>query len=181
MAAQLVNWTVRRAGIDDAERLSNFGRRVYGATFAADNDPAQLALYLEGSYTPEAQRSELVDPNISTLLVCDGSDTIAGFAQLRTGPVPSCIDDPTAIELWRFYVDQAWHGRGVAAVLMDAVLAEARLPSHACSSVWLGVWERNARAQAFYRKYGFAPVGAHVFMFGTDPQTDEIWSLTLDA
>jgi ribosomal protein S18 acetylase RimI-like enzyme len=42
-------------------------------------------------------------------------------------------------------------------------------------TMWLGVWERNVRAQSFYRKHGFAPVGAHVFLFGTEEQTDQIW------
>jgi ribosomal protein S18 acetylase RimI-like enzyme len=39
---------------------------------------------------------------------------------------------------------------------------------------WLGVWERNARAIAFYRKFGFAEVGEHVFLLGKDPQRDVV-------
>jgi ribosomal protein S18 acetylase RimI-like enzyme len=38
--------------------------------------------------------------------------------------------------------------------------------------MWLGVWERNPRAIAFYLKTGFVSVGSHVFMVGSDPQTD---------
>jgi len=38
--------------------------------------------------------------------------------------------------------------------------------------VWLGVWEHNPRAIAFYRKWGFEAVGEHVFVVGTDPQRD---------
>jgi ribosomal protein S18 acetylase RimI-like enzyme len=46
--------------------------------------------------------------------------------------------------------------------------------------VWLGVWERNPRAIAFYKKLGFSEVGDHVFVLGTDPQRDiimirELW------
>jgi diamine N-acetyltransferase len=40
--------------------------------------------------------------------------------------------------------------------------------------VWLGVWERNPRAMAFYKKFGFGEVGEHVFPLGTDPQRDVI-------
>ena len=174
-----MNWTIRHAQPADAHRLSEFGARVYGATFAPDNDPAELALYLSRAYTPDAQAAELTDPAIRTLLVCDPSDAIAAFAQVRTSPVPSCVPDALAVELWRFYVDQAWHGRGAAQVLMDAVLAEARRSARGTTHIWLGVWERNARAQAFYRKYGFTPVGTHVFMFGDEPQTDEIWTRPL--
>ena len=38
----------------------------------------------------------------------------------------------------------------------------------------LGVFERNERAQAFYRKHGFRQVGTQIFVVGTDPQTDHI-------
>ena len=38
--------------------------------------------------------------------------------------------------------------------------------------MWLGVWERNFRAQKFYRKYGFVDIGAHTFTLGRDHQTD---------
>jgi ribosomal protein S18 acetylase RimI-like enzyme len=53
---------------------------------------------------------------------------------------------------------------------MHAGLDAAR--ARGARTVWLGVWERNARAMAFYRKHGFARVGAHTFMLGTDAQTD---------
>jgi ribosomal protein S18 acetylase RimI-like enzyme len=38
--------------------------------------------------------------------------------------------------------------------------------------LWLGVWEHNARAQAFYRNWNFTDIGTHVFQLGDDPQTD---------
>jgi RimJ/RimL family protein N-acetyltransferase len=42
--------------------------------------------------------------------------------------------------------------------------------------VWLGVWERNPRAIAFYKKFGFLEVGVHVFPLGFDPQRDIVMS-----
>jgi ribosomal protein S18 acetylase RimI-like enzyme len=53
---------------------------------------------------------------------------------------------------------------------MDAALAAARV--RGAETLWLGVWERNARAVAFYRKYGFTRVGEHTFVLGSDTQTD---------
>lgn len=170
-----MRWTIRRAVHEDAEPLSAFGHRVNAATFAAGNDPQQLALYLATAYTPDAQAAELADAAITTLLACDDSGAIAGFAQLRTGVPHESVPDPLAIELWRFYVGPEWHGRGLAAVLMEAVLAEARHVAPDAAYVWLGVWEHNARAQAFYRKCAFTPVGTHAFMFGTESQTDQVW------
>ena len=57
----------------------------------------------------------------------------------------------------------------------ELAAACAEIVSRGGRSAWLGVWERNARAQAFYRKQGFAPVGTHTFVLGSDEQTDEIW------
>jgi ribosomal protein S18 acetylase RimI-like enzyme len=40
--------------------------------------------------------------------------------------------------------------------------------------VWLGVWEQNPRAIAFYLKSGFVERGTRDFMVGTDRQTDRV-------
>lgn len=170
---------VVRARPADAVRLAAFGRRVFHAAFAAGNDPADLDTYIASAYTPEAQAGELADANVTTLLAQDDAGVLLAFAQVRTAAVPACVDDATAVELWRFYVDQAWHGRGVAATLMAAACDEAR--ARGARTVWLGVWEHNPRAKAFYAKCGFTPVGTHVFVFGRDHQTDEIWQKTLTS
>jgi ribosomal protein S18 acetylase RimI-like enzyme len=80
------------------------------------------------------------------------------------------MDEP--LELWRFYVDQVHHGRGVAQQLMAAVIDAAR--ARGAGTLWLGVWEHNAKAQAFYRKFDFVVVGAHTFVLGSDVQTDRV-------
>ncbi len=172
MAAILVTGcTVRPALRGDALRLSQFGRRVFAATFAPDNDPLQMERYLATAYTPDAQAAELADRAVTTLLACDAADVLLGFAQLRRSAAPPCVTELPAIELWRFYVDHAWHGRGVAATMMQAVQDAAS--GSGARTLWLGVWERNPRAQAFYRKAGFRPVGTQCFIFGTEPQTDQ--------
>lgn len=162
--------TVRRATISDAAALSSFGRHVYDATFAPDNNPEDLAAYLDGAYTEPLQRAEILDPSMDTLLLeLDG--TLAAFAQLRPGTEEG-VTGPDPIELWRFYVDHPWHGRGVAAALIAAVEDAAR--ARGAQTLWLGVWERNTRAQAFYRKHGFTVAGSHIFWVGRDPQRDLI-------
>jgi len=45
--------------------------------------------------------------------------------------------------------------------------------------LWLGVWERNARAIAFYRKQGFEVVGEQEFMLGADRQRDLVMARRL--
>lgn len=162
---------IRLATPADAAVVSELARRTFYDTFAASNDAADMALYLAGAYSVDIQTRELAARDVTTLLVEEAGTAIA-YAMLRTGHVPECVSGPDPIELWRFYVDRAWHGRGVAASLMARVEIAAR--ERGAKTLWLGVWERNHRARAFYVKCGFADVGEHIFLFGTDPQTDRV-------
>src|SRR5262245_8986486 len=152
---------IRAATAADAAVVSELARRTFYDTFASTNDPADLALYLAGAYSIDIQTNELNDRDITTLLVEEGGTAIA-YAMMRTDHVPECVSGLDPIELWRFYVDRAWHGRGVAAALMDQVKAAAR--ARGAKTVWLGVWERNDRARAFYTKCGFGDAGEHIFL-----------------
>jgi ribosomal protein S18 acetylase RimI-like enzyme len=160
--------TLRPATDADAALLAEFGRRTFAAAFAGNNDPVQMARYMAQTYGVEQQSAELSDPQAFTLMAEVEGET-AGYARLRVHTEPGITGD-NPIEIHRFYVDQRWHGRGVAAALMQACLAEALQRRH--DVVWLGVWEHNPRARAFYRKWGFEEVGTHVFLLGEEAQTD---------
>lgn len=117
------------------------------------------------------QGRELSDPNYVTLLIEDGAQLVA-YAQLRQHPPPPCVDADAPVELYRFYVDRAWHGQGVAQQLMAGVHDAARAAQG--GTLWLSVWEQNARAIAFYSKCGYRDVGSADFFVGPDRQTDRI-------
>jgi ribosomal protein S18 acetylase RimI-like enzyme len=103
-------------------------------------------------------------------MIAEVSGSAAGYAKLRAGEPATGIEGAKPIELVRLYVLREWLGQGVGEVLMRACLDEARSAGY--ETIWLGVWERNARAQAFYRKWGFRAVGEHVFQLGSDAQRD---------
>ena len=168
---------IRIATPTDAAVVAELARRTFHDTFAHNNDASDMALHLAQAYGVDIQTRELLDRDITTLLVEEGGAAIA-YAQLRGDHVPDCVTGPGPIELWRFYVSQQWHGRGVAQPLMKAVKAEAR--ARGAQTLWLGVWEQNDRARAFYAKCGFANAGEHIFLFGTDPQTDLVMVAPLD-
>ena len=163
---------VIRVGVaTDATALAELAARTFRETFAADNWAEDMALHAAVAYGTSQQQRELIDPDIVTLLV-EVEGQLAGYAQLRWGVSPACVTGTKPVELWRFYIAQLWHGRGVAQALMRSVESEAY--RRGSRTLWLGVWERNERAKAFYHKTGFIDVGSHVFMVGTDPQTDRI-------
>jgi GNAT superfamily N-acetyltransferase len=79
------------------------------------------------------------------------------------------LDAPWATGESMIYVDRTLHGRGIAHTLMRAALSAA---SPRSLTIWLGVWERNTRAIAFYTKWGFVDVGHQLFVLGSDRQTE---------
>ena len=168
--------TIRTATPADAAVLADLARRTFYDTFASTNEPNDMALHLKSAYGLDQQTREITDRGITTLIVEEGGAAIA-YAQVRSDHVPDCVTGPDPVELWRFYVDASWHGRGVAQAMMERVKIVAR--ERGAKTLWLGVWERNDRARAFYAKCGFAAAGEHIFLFGTDPQTDKVMVTSL--
>ncbi len=149
--------------------LAGLGARTFSETFAADNTPEDMAAYLAESFSLARQTAELADP-ASTFLIAEVGGLAAGYAQLHAGEPAEGVGGAKPVELVRLYVSREWLGRGVGEAWMRACLDEARQAGH--ETIWLGVWERNGRALAFYRKWGFRAVGEHVFQLGSDPQRD---------
>jgi diamine N-acetyltransferase len=74
------------------------------------------------------------------------------------------VTGPDPVELQRLYVDRSAMGQGVGAVLLRASLDAARLAGR--RTLWLEVWERNAREISFYVRWQFETVGEDVFRLG---------------
>jgi len=162
---------IRPGTIHDATALADFAARTFADTFERDNAAADMQAHLSDAYGIAQQTAELISPAVITLLA-EAGDRLVGYAQVRRSTPPSCVQPPDAIELHRFYVDRPAHGTGIAQRLMDAVRDAARAAG--ADHLWLGVWERNARAIRFYAKCGFVDVGSHHFVLGTDRQTDRV-------
>jgi ribosomal protein S18 acetylase RimI-like enzyme len=166
-----VSVTYRRGVPDDASRLAAFAAKTFTHTYAAFNTAEDMRAYIASSYGVTQQTRELTDPGMITVLA-EGAGALVGYAQLRRSTPPECVGPTTSIEIYRFYVDAGAHGTGVAQRLMEAALDAAR--DLGGRQVWLGVWERNERARAFYRKSGFRDVGQQFFQLGADRQTDRV-------
>ena len=163
--------SIREATAADAPSLAAFAERTFRDAFAADNTPEDMDAHVSANYSAERQRAEIEDPTRVTL-VGERDGALAAYAQLRSGVAPDCVGGPAPIELLRFYVDRPWHGRGVAHAMMAAVVDAA--VARQARTLWLGVWERNPRAIAFYGKCGFRDAGSQSFLLGSDLQTDRI-------
>jgi len=162
---------IRLAEAGDAPMLAELATRTFVDTYAADNRPEDVAAFVAKAFGADQQAAEVANP-ANRYLVAEVEGVPAGYVLLRPDPPPPCVPPGPVLAIARFYVTHAWHGRGIAHALMDAALAAAAPRS--ASAVWLTVWERNARAMAFYRKHGFRIVGDAPFAMGEDVQNDHV-------
>jgi len=165
------NITIRRGSVTDAAELAAFAARTFKEAFSADNNPDDLRAHLANTYSLAQQAAELADPLVVTILARLNGKLVA-YAQVRRNTPPLCVTHDAPIELHRFYVDQRAHGSGLASKLMQVVHQAAR--EFQGRHIWLGVWERNPRAIAFYEKEMFVDVGSTFYMVGPDKQIDRV-------
>lgn len=161
--------SIRRGVLQDAGLLSELGARTFFETFAADNTHENMAAYLSRSFSREQQAAELADPSC-LFQIAELNGVPVGYSLLRSHDELPNIRAKNPIELVRLYVSRESLGSGVGAALMQAAINEARQEGY--ETLWLGVWEHNHRARAFYRKWNFHEVGTHLFQLGDDRQTD---------
>jgi ribosomal protein S18 acetylase RimI-like enzyme len=161
--------SIRRATMADAEMLTELAARTFYDAFASTNTPESMEAYMSKAFTLRQLSAELADPR-ATFLIAELEAIPVAFAKLYDGDVPDCVGSSAAIEIERFYVDRQFHGLGIAHTLMQACLDYAAQSGH--RTIFLGVWEHNPRAIAFYRKYGFEIAGSHVFQMGDEAQND---------
>jgi len=167
---------IRLATAADAALLVELGSRTFSETFAADNSPEDMAEYLAGSFSPEQLAAELAD-SLATFLIAEIDQIAVGYAMLHAGASSYQSSGEKPIELVRLYVSREWHGREVGAALMQACIDLALKRGH--RTLWLGVWEHNGRARAFYSKWQFEEFGEHIFQLGEDPQNDILMARVL--
>jgi ribosomal protein S18 acetylase RimI-like enzyme len=167
---------IRIAATRDAERVAALARDTFIATFADSNTPEDMARYVEGAFAVATIESELAD-KASTFIWAEDNGIPAGYAKLYRGAADVCVTGSQAVELERIYADPELIGAGVGKTLLHTSIKMAQ--AEGFETLWLGVWEHNGRALEFYHRQGFVDVGEHLFLLGTDKQTDRIMQLDL--
>ena len=145
-----INFEVRRAEFADASSMARVHVDTWRETYrglmsdAVLDDPGLL------SRRERFWAAALTDPQYSQNIaaVASRDDTLIGISM--SGPSLD-VDEP-----WQLYVLYAYagfHGSGVGAALLNAVIDKT-----APAVLWVA--DPNPRAQAFYRKNGFFADGA---------------------
>jgi len=176
--AKDVATTIRAAtteSVDPAE-LAAVAAQTFPLACPPTVDPENIATFVAANLSA-ARFAEYLDDPDRALFAALRDGRIVGYAMLVRGvgddsDVHQAVTAHPAVELSKMYVLPDYHGSGVAAALMDHALTTAARWGARC--VWLGVEQKNARAQRFYAKCGFANVGARTFQVGTRCENDYV-------
>lgn len=162
---------IRQAVVEDATILTDLAYKTFWDAFAhhPKNAPDDLGHYMRQAFSFEQTSAELAEAK-NVFLIAEIEGELAGYAKLIFDSAEGGITGEKPVELARLYAHQKFLGEGIGQTLMDACIERARAAG--CDVMWLGVWEYNPRAKAFYDKNNFREVGEHVFQLGSDAQTD---------
>jgi len=168
-----------RIALADADRrdeLADVAARTFPLACPPTSAAADVAAFIDEHLSPARFAHYLSDPD-RAVFTATRDDRIIGYAVTIRGvpadpDVEAAVRTRPTVELWKMYVLPEAHGTGAAAALMTAALDHARTLSAA--SVWLGVNQRNARAQRFYGKHGFAVTGTKTSRVGAVLEADYV-------
>jgi len=160
---------IRKAKIEEIPAVRELAIEVYTDTFAEHNTPENLQAFFNDSYDLEKFKTEFYETDSHLYIALDDLKII-GFLRLRKSNEADKYLGTNTIELHRLYIHRDYHGSSVSKMFMDEAMKYGREKKH--DWIWLGVWEKNFRAQKFYAKWGFERFSEHIFQMGDDPQVD---------
>lgn len=165
---------IRRAGAYDVAALALVAQATFLESYAGVVPVADLIAHCRTQNVSAAFAAALVDGAQAWLLEAVRTGAPLGFALLTRSALP----DPQAgdIELRRIYLLDRCKGQGLAAELLDVVIAAAA--GH--RRLVLGTNRDNERALRFYRRTGFTVIGTRSFTVGTAPFDDYILAKPLE-
>jgi len=135
-----------------------------------------VAAFIDKNLSEAHFADYLADPD-RVLLIAREDGRMIGYAMLIRGvpdddDVQRAVALRPAVEISKMYVLPDSHGAGTSAALMAESIKRAGELDAKC--VWLGVNQKNERAQRFYTKHGFSINGTKTFRLGSRIENDYV-------
>jgi ribosomal protein S18 acetylase RimI-like enzyme len=157
---------IRIAAPDSVQELAAVAARTFPLACPPSVASEDIASFIGANLSEERFAEYLADPQ-RLILTAKQDDRIVGYAMLIRGG-----GGGDRVELSKMYLLPAQHGSGASTLLMDAALVAAA--DWGADSVWLGVNQKNQRAQRFYEKSGFTVNGTRTFHVGAGIEHDYV-------
>lgn len=167
---KLVNCTLKHAAM-----LAEIGASTFDETFSPFHPAKDMEAYIEKTYTLAQLKKNLLNPYIQYYAAYNEKGD-CGYIKLLDDVQAEGLEG-RVMELEKIYVRQWAQGSGVASLLMNKAIELGRKQGY--DYLFLGVWQENKRALAFYKKMGFEVFNTRTFQLGDEMCDDFLLKLAL--
>jgi len=167
---------IKKCTLEDLRKLQEISYETFNETFKHQNSPENMNTYLEKAFNLNQLEKELSNISSQFFFVYFNND-IAGHLKVNTNDAQSEEMGDESLEIERIYIKNSFQKHGLGKYLLNK--AEEIAMELNKYKIWLGVWEKNENAIAFYMKMGFVQTGTHSFYMGNEEQMDFIMTKTL--
>lgn len=118
--------------------------------------------YLERAFNLKQLEKELSNISSQFFFVYFNNE-VAGYLKVNTNEAQSEEMGAESLEIERIYIKKKFQKHGLGKYMLNKAMEIAMERNK--KKIWLGVWEKNENAIAFYKKLGFVQTGAHSFIW----------------
>ena len=168
---------IEMAQSTDVNTIRDLSIATFAETFASLNTEEDMEQCNERHFSTDELQREIDNPD-STFMVAKVDGVPAGYMKVNVGDAQTEEMLGNRMEVQRLYILRQYKRNGLGTRFMHTAFDMARAQGK--SVIWLGVWEHNDAAIAFYKRMGFVQFGSHDFVLGEDRQTDLLMEAAVD-
>lgn len=167
---------IKKCNIKDLPKLLEISYETFNETFKNQNSPENIKAYLERAFNLKQLEKELSNISSQFFFVYLNNE-VAGYLKININDAQSEEMSDESLEIERIYIKRKFQKHGLGMYLLNKAIEIAMEFNK--KKIWLGVWEKNENAIAFYEKMGFVQTGSHSFYMGNEEQVDFIMTKIL--
>ena len=157
---------IRKATPNDAPLIALLGRisfnESFGHLFPDQND---LLAYHEKTFSVSKIANSL-QKNSNIFWLAFYNELPVGYTKLKLNSTSEFLPIEQVCQLQKIYVLKDFLSKKIGLKLQASLLEEAQ--NRGFKTIWLSVYDDNAKAINFYRKNQFKDIGKHKFQIGKE-------------
>lgn len=168
-----MNIKIRACVLGDETALSLLGQATFLETFAGVLGGADIVTHCAAQHAAAVYRLWLEHGQTHLWMAeIEPGGAPVGYLVLAAAALPVADLSEGDLEIKRIYLLHRFQGHGLGKRLLDEAIKFS--VQRGAQRLLLGVYAKNEQAIGFYRRYGFAPVGARRFRVGDNDYDDSI-------
>lgn len=168
---------IKKCTPEDSRKLQEISYETFNETFKDQNSPENMKAYLDRAFNLQQLNEELLNTSSQFFFIYIDNE-IGGYLKVNTHDAQSEDMGDESLEIERIYIRKLFQKHGLGIRLLNKAIEIAIERNK--KKIWLGVWEKNENAIAFYKKMGFVQSGTHTFHMGDEKQIDFLMTKSLN-